>query len=450
MQKVASVNLCFDPGDDKQLSLTSASSAAVELCIRPEEFHDGLKIPLQAVLGIWKKAEELLGDPNAISPAPGYDSKCRMVMSRSGKRPHLVTCSKSGKYSCDNECPNWKSMNICSHSLAVAHVNNSLKEFCDLYRKSKRLPSISRLVLTGLPSGIGKKGNRVNRKRKREPESARVPLSFSSSELTSLPSEALGHSVMPHQPESIAGPSSGYFAIPLPKETGPVHGLSRCSSSSQESGANLGLGSNSNSLFSPPCKPVGAVCRPSHTLSTPQPPPYMGWNYSQAYIRYTGPKPPLHASDYSFVSPDSTNFTPSMQWNTNRGDIHVQSPTQWNAPYYAYPAFTSRQTSPEIFRLCFRSGNISVCNGCRNKFDKQAQAPDDLCVQHEEWRTYTSPVSKLPESRFGNAYYHAKPCCIIARWPTFSPGDLTISSEIKSRLLPPHKDLLSTLFGVTV
>ena len=86
--KVASVNLCFDPGGDKQLSLTSASSAADKLCIRPEEFHDGLKIPLQAVLGIWKKAEELLGDPNAILPAPGYDSKCRMVMSRSGKRPH--------------------------------------------------------------------------------------------------------------------------------------------------------------------------------------------------------------------------------------------------------------------------------------------------------------------------------------------------------------------------
>ena len=104
-----------------------------------------------------------------------------------------------------------------------------------------------------------------------------------------------------------------------------------------------------------------------------------------------------------------------------------------------YLSTVIQQLSPEVFRLCFRSGNISVCNGCCNKFDKQTKPPDDLCVQHEEWHTYTSPVSKLPESRFGNAYYHAKPCCII------SPRDLTISNEMKSRLLPEHR---SSLFGV--
>ena len=117
-------------------------STTAQLSVRPEDFHSGLKIPLAAIPGIWKKAEELLSDPNAISPAPGYDSRCKMVMSWSGKRPHLITCTKQGKYTCDSECPNWKSMNICSHSVA-AHVSNSLQEFCDLYRKLKRLPSVT-------------------------------------------------------------------------------------------------------------------------------------------------------------------------------------------------------------------------------------------------------------------------------------------------------------------
>ena len=41
--------------------------------------------------------------------------------------------------------------------------------------------------------------------------------------------------------------------------------------------------------------------------------------------------------------------------------------------------------SYEVYCLYFRTGNISICNGCRNKFDKSAKPPNDLCVQHEEW-----------------------------------------------------------------
>ena len=74
----------------------------VQLTVPPEEFRSGLKIPLAAIQGIWKKAD-LLNDSNAISPASGYDSKCKMVMSQSGKCPHLVTCSKQEKYICDGD-----------------------------------------------------------------------------------------------------------------------------------------------------------------------------------------------------------------------------------------------------------------------------------------------------------------------------------------------------------
>lgn len=76
--------------------------------------------------------------------------------------------------------------------------------------------------------------------------------------------------------------------------------------------------------------------------------------------------------------------------------------------------------------------------------------PNDLCVQHAEWQTYTSPVTREPESRFGNAYYHANPSCIIHKWPTFHPGALEIPSDMLHLLKAEHKRIISSLFGITV
>jgi hypothetical protein len=55
--------------------------------------------------------------------------------------------------------------------------------------------------------------------------------------------------------------------------------------------------------------------------------------------------------------------------------------------------------------------------------------PNNICIQHEEWHSYISPVTKLPESRFGNAYYHANPHCILARWPVFFPGHVIVPED---------------------
>ena len=340
--------------------------------VSAEEFQEGLKIPLQAVQAIWRKAEELVGNSNAISPAPGYDSTCKMVISRSGKCPHLVTSSKKGKYTCDNDCPNFKSMGICSHTVAVAHVNGSLREVCSLYRKGKHVPSISKLVLSGVPIGIGNKGNRVSKKRKREQESSRVFLG--AAEVQPGPSHALVTPDVDQGQLAGAYPTSCTQSTVLP----PVPGMSE--------------------FFMPHTQPMAA---------------------------------------------------PSMQCGTNQGTIHIQSPTHWNAPCYNYQHMNPPQYDG-IFSVCFRSGNISVCNGFRNKFDKNSLPPNDLCIQHEEWRSYISPVTKLPESRFGNAYYHANPLCIRARWPMFFPGHIIVPVDVQSRLLPQHKLLLFSAFGVNV
>ncbi|XP_064389220.1 uncharacterized protein LOC135337257 [Halichondria panicea] len=56
------------------------------------------------------------------------------------------------------------------------------------------------------------------------------------------------------------------------------------------------------------------------------------------------------------------------------------------------------------FKVHFIVGNISVCNGCRGRYSKELGSPYDLCIQHEEWRSFTLPGSTCPQSRFGNLY----------------------------------------------
>ena len=141
-----------------------------------------------------------------------------------------------------------------------------------------------------------------------------------------------------------------------------------------------------------------------------------------------------------------SSFSPRISaWSTHSGDINVYRPPFTPSPLHSTPP---TQALESAFRLCFRAGNISVCNGCHGRFDKHAESSHNLCVQHEEWRSYTSPVTGLPESRFGNAYYHAHPHCILVKWSNFYPTDLQVPNEIKDHLTNEHKELTYSLFGV--
>ena len=64
-----------------------------------------------------------------------------MVASRSGKRPHLVTKTTNGKFSCDKECPNWTSIGVCSYCIAVAQVNGKLQEIVNLSKNVSDHPT---------------------------------------------------------------------------------------------------------------------------------------------------------------------------------------------------------------------------------------------------------------------------------------------------------------------
>ena len=124
------------------------------------------KLSLTTVQFMWEKAEQLISTENAITRAPGDDHKSKMVLSYSTPIPHLVQCGTNGQYKCDEKCINWSSSGICSHSIAVAEVNNDLHAFLDWYNKSAVEPNITSLAMTSLPAGRGRKGGIPRQKRR--------------------------------------------------------------------------------------------------------------------------------------------------------------------------------------------------------------------------------------------------------------------------------------------
>lgn len=87
------------------------------------------QLPLNTLDGIWNKADKLLKEEGAIVSAPGFDQGAKFVLSYSGQKPHLVVPKRGGTFACDKDSPNWKALNICSHSAAVAQMCGKLPEF---------------------------------------------------------------------------------------------------------------------------------------------------------------------------------------------------------------------------------------------------------------------------------------------------------------------------------
>ena len=148
------------------LRLGATAESGKQLSVDVEAAATNLNVPLTCVEGIWKKANELIRNPYAIVPAPGQTPESRMVLSYSGKVPHLVTPTKGGGFSRDGNCPNWKSLGFCSHSIAVAELNEKLDIFITYLCKKNKSPNVTTLIESQMPSGRGRKGNVAPRTRK--------------------------------------------------------------------------------------------------------------------------------------------------------------------------------------------------------------------------------------------------------------------------------------------
>lgn len=67
------------------------------------------------------------------------------------------------------------------------------------------------------------------------------------------------------------------------------------------------------------------------------------------------------------------------------------------------------QDSSGCYKVCFKVGNISVCNGCQKSFTDY----DIIVIQHAQFRHYTNPQTGLPASKFGNGNAYPRKACIV-------------------------------------
>lgn len=121
---------------------------------------DVLALPSQLKESLWEKANDLVKDETAIVRAPGdRDESAWMVKSYSGKRPHFVKITKC-TFTCDEQCLSYKSMKLCSHTIALAIKKDCVEKFLKWYRTMKYQPNFTTLAEAGKPSTAGKKSSR--------------------------------------------------------------------------------------------------------------------------------------------------------------------------------------------------------------------------------------------------------------------------------------------------
>ena len=361
---------------DPEKATSSEANEPLNLPVDAVTVSACTNLPLTCVEGMWMKAIKLLQEENAVVPAPGQSDEARMVLSSSSKTPHMVVPTKGGGFSCDSNCPNWKSMGLCAHSVAVAHSNGKLQEFVNFVKKKKKVPNVTALVTTTMPKGRGRKGGAPPRKKhsSQPAESCtRVAMNVGTQVVSDVRSVGTAAVMYPHAPS---------FPASLP----------------------------------PP----------------PQPP--------------APPQHPPQASPFQYCvqpyysNPSGVHFSPGPTrdpWNYN----------PWSFPPYSQSYSPADDVNP--FSLCFIKGNISVCIGCKNRYPKNAQPPDDLCIRHQEWREFTPSGSEIAQSKFSNVYYHCKPQCVWLRCTNFVPAQLD-TSEIKDQLANTHKEYLALHFGIYV
>ena len=125
--------------------------------------HAITQLPPSTVSGIWLKASDLASNPETIAKVPGGSIKDCFVLSKSNTQPHHVKGNSNAEYTCDDRCLHYKSISICSHTIAAAHSNGELKWFGE--RRRGQETNLFQLAKHGMPLGAGRKGGHPPRRR---------------------------------------------------------------------------------------------------------------------------------------------------------------------------------------------------------------------------------------------------------------------------------------------
>ena len=74
---------------------------------------------------------------------------------------------------------------------------------------------------------------------------------------------------------------------------------------------------------------------------------------------------------------------------------------------------------------------------------------DKIVVQHPEFRSYNSPRTGLPASKFGNAYYHLNRCCIETKSGLpLRTDDIIVPDDVRAKLTGDQKSIICKEFGI--
>ena len=142
---------------------------------------------------------------------------------------------------------------------------------------------------------------------------------------------------------------------------------------------------------------------------------------------------------YKLIASHHASYSLFNSW------MHPYWPSSPPSFSYDIPPFSPSPTQAEDqpFYLYFICGNISVCQGCGNKFWKPPTPPYDLCLQYKEWRSFS--VDNCPQTKFSPAYYHVSLFGVQRNWPMFHPANVVVTPEISIKLNQVHKDFLSSI-----
>lgn len=139
----------LDPDDLETLSQTQKSNLQ-NICSK--ELGDIFS--MKDLESLTAKSEQL-----ADLIRKGFDSDSFLVKSFSSSVPHNIKCYKNGKFACDDTCIGYKTRNICAHVIAVAHHENKLQAFLQLFKKdtNKKKMNLSNVTMINVNKNAGRK-----------------------------------------------------------------------------------------------------------------------------------------------------------------------------------------------------------------------------------------------------------------------------------------------------
>ena len=150
-------------------STATVNDSSLVLSTKLSSLSAKLGLPVAAIDGIAKNAAKILSREGS---APGFSNETKMVVSRSGKRPHLVQPKrKSGGLMCDEDCPQFKSAKICSYTVTTAEYSGQLVAS---YKSAKKMPNLTKLATTDMPKGL--RGKHLFPLKREYPPASKSPL----------------------------------------------------------------------------------------------------------------------------------------------------------------------------------------------------------------------------------------------------------------------------------